>query len=174
MDPATRLYSCDDHLDLPAVPPGLWQSRLPRAQAECGPHVVRRDGKSVWVCEDRAMGISGTFLKSDALKKLSAIGRAGIEDDGFNPRDRAEAAGRARAGRVGLRRRARLYRHPHPLRRAGFLGSGPQAVIMSRRHHRGGGTRDTTGEKLERVAVWKAGESIPRTETGFALVSPRS
>jgi hypothetical protein len=37
MDPAARLYSCDDQLDLPAVPPGLWQSRLPRAQAERGP-----------------------------------------------------------------------------------------------------------------------------------------
>ncbi len=93
MDPATRLYSCDDHLDLPAVPPGLWQSRLPHAQAERGPRVVTRDGKSIWVCEDRVMGISGTFLKSDTLKKLSAIGRAGIEDDGFragNPKLRLQ------------------------------------------------------------------------------------
>ena len=30
MDPAPALYSCDDHLDLRAVPPDLWQSRLPR------------------------------------------------------------------------------------------------------------------------------------------------
>jgi len=39
------------------------------------------------------MGISGTFLKSDALKKLSAIGRAGIEDDGYragNPKLRLQ------------------------------------------------------------------------------------
>ena len=24
-----RLYSCDDHLDLPAVPPTAWSDRLP-------------------------------------------------------------------------------------------------------------------------------------------------
>jgi hypothetical protein len=34
VDPGTRIYSCDDHLDLPAVPRELWQSRLARAQAE--------------------------------------------------------------------------------------------------------------------------------------------
>jgi hypothetical protein len=27
MDAATAIYSCDDHLDLSAVPPELWQSR---------------------------------------------------------------------------------------------------------------------------------------------------
>ena len=50
-----------------------------------------------------------------------------------------EPAGRTRARRVGLRRRAGLHRHPHPLRRPGFLGPGPAAVVLSRRHHRGGG-----------------------------------
>src|SRR6476646_4009900 len=59
MDPATSVYSCDDHLDLYAVPPDVWQSRLPRDKAERGPHVVTRDGKSVWVCEDRVMSRSG-------------------------------------------------------------------------------------------------------------------
>ena len=53
--------------------------------------------------------------------------------------DRAEAAGQARARRLGLRCRARLHRHPHPLRRAGVLGSGAPAVVLSRRHDRGGG-----------------------------------
>lgn len=80
MDPATRIYSCDDHLDMPAVPPDVWQSRLPSAQAERGPRVVTRDRKSVWVCEDRVLGRSGA---APHLKSLSAIGRAGIEDDGF-------------------------------------------------------------------------------------------
>ena len=83
MDPATRIYSCDDHLDLPAVPPHVWESRLPRAQAERGPRVITRDGESIWVCEDRVLGRSGASVTDPKLKKLSAIGRAGIEDDGY-------------------------------------------------------------------------------------------
>jgi uncharacterized protein len=83
LDRTTGIYSCDDHLDLYAVPPDVFQSRLPRDQAERGPRVVTRDGKSVWVCEGRVMGRSGISPKSDVAKKLSAIGRAGIEDDGF-------------------------------------------------------------------------------------------
>src|SRR3990172_5435269 len=83
MDLSTAIYSCDDHLDLSAVPPGVWESRLPRADAERGPRVVDRDGKSVWVCEDRVIGVSGSASASEATKKLSAIGRAGIEDDGY-------------------------------------------------------------------------------------------
>ncbi len=35
-----------------------------------------------------------------------------------------------------MRRHARLHRHPHPLRRAGLLGSGAPAVVVPRRHHR--------------------------------------
>ncbi len=92
MDPATRIYSCDDHLDLPAVPPSLWESRLPRAQAERGLRVVERDGRRVWVCEDQVLFGSGNAANPE-LKKLSAIGRAGIEDDGYragNPKLRLE------------------------------------------------------------------------------------
>ena len=29
MHNATAIYSCDDHLDLSAVPPPLWEARLP-------------------------------------------------------------------------------------------------------------------------------------------------
>ncbi len=83
MDPAARIYSCDDHLDLPAVPRDLWQSRLARAQAERALRVEERDGKHVWVCEDRVLGASGAGKNKELLKKLSAIGRAGIDDDGF-------------------------------------------------------------------------------------------
>ena len=84
INPATGVYSCDDHLDLSAVPPDLWQSRLARADAERGPRVETRDGVSVWICEERVIGRSGIAAKTgDAVKKLSAIGRAGIEDDGF-------------------------------------------------------------------------------------------
>jgi predicted TIM-barrel fold metal-dependent hydrolase len=83
MDAVTGIYSCDDHLDLSAVPPDLWQSRLPHTLAERGPHVSTRDGKAVWLCEDRVIGRSGNAGVSTAQKQLSAIGRAGIEDDGY-------------------------------------------------------------------------------------------
>jgi len=76
------LYSCDDHLDLYAVPRDLWESRLPDALARRGPRVETRDNRLRWVCEDRVMGFSGQG-KSAVAKSLSAIGRAGIDDDGF-------------------------------------------------------------------------------------------
>ena len=80
MDPAARVYSCDDHLDLAAVPRGVWQSRLARVHVDRGPRVVAQNGQSVWLCEDRVLGRSGG---SPLFAKFSAIGRAGIEDDGF-------------------------------------------------------------------------------------------
>jgi len=92
MDRAALIFSCDDHLDLHAVPPGVWETRLPRADAERGPRVVMRDGVPFWVCEDRVLGRSGS-TRDPRIKKLSAIGRAGIEDDGFrasNPKLRLE------------------------------------------------------------------------------------
>ena len=33
---ATSIYSCDDHLDLSAVPPTLWESRLPARARRAG------------------------------------------------------------------------------------------------------------------------------------------
>jgi len=39
MQASPAIYSCDDHLDLSAVPPGLWQSRLAAAHAAHFPHV---------------------------------------------------------------------------------------------------------------------------------------
>jgi predicted TIM-barrel fold metal-dependent hydrolase len=93
MDAATALYSCDDHLDLRAVPPDLWQGRLPKSLQESGPRVVTRDGIAVWLCEDRVIGQSGRPANSAVAKSLNAIGRAGIEDDGYragNPKLRLE------------------------------------------------------------------------------------
>ena len=81
-DRAADLCSCDDHLDLHAVPTDLWVTRLAGAQAEHAPHVVVQDGRPFWICEDRVMGRSG-MGKSALAKSLSAIGRAGIDDDGF-------------------------------------------------------------------------------------------
>jgi predicted TIM-barrel fold metal-dependent hydrolase len=78
---ATAIYSCDDHLDLYAVPRDVWESRLPRSLGDRGPRVVERDGRPVWVCDERVMGFSG-MGKSALAKSLNAIGRAGIDDDG--------------------------------------------------------------------------------------------
>ncbi len=90
---ASSIYSCDDHLDLNAVPPEVWHSRLPSDLAERAPRVVTRDRQPTWVCNDRVLGRSGRPPGASDLKKLSAIGRAGIEDDGFrasNPKLRLE------------------------------------------------------------------------------------
>lgn len=93
MAQAPTFYSCDDHLDLRAVPPDVWQSRLPSELTDRGPEVVDRDGQRVWVCDDKVLGQSGRPPNSAVAKSLNAIGRAGIEDDGYragNPKLRLE------------------------------------------------------------------------------------
>jgi predicted TIM-barrel fold metal-dependent hydrolase len=93
MDGPDGIYSCDDHLDLSAVPPDLWHTRMPGADSERAPHVVTRTNGAVWVCEDRVMGRSGMPPNREMVKRFSAIGRAGIEDDGYragNPKLRLE------------------------------------------------------------------------------------
>ena len=82
----TSIYSCDDHLDLRSVPPGLWQSRLPKDLVERGPRVVTGEGDPMWVCNDRVLGRSG-LPDGDKLQVLSAVSRAGLEDDGFRVSD---------------------------------------------------------------------------------------
>jgi predicted TIM-barrel fold metal-dependent hydrolase len=79
----TEIYSCDDHLDLSAVPPSVWKSRLPRKFVERGPRVVDEGKGRQWVCEGRVIGRSGMPRNKELVKKLSAIGRAGIDDDGY-------------------------------------------------------------------------------------------
>ena len=94
VDPGIEVCSCDDHLDLSAVPPTLWESRLPRALAARGPRVVTRDdGRRLWACVVGVLGRSGISVQSEVARTLSAIGRAGIEDDGYragNPRLRLD------------------------------------------------------------------------------------
>jgi predicted TIM-barrel fold metal-dependent hydrolase len=77
------IYSCDDHLDLSAVPPALWEARLSRAHGERGPRVVAGDKGRMWVCEGRTLGRSGMPKDRGAVAALNAIGRAGIDDDGY-------------------------------------------------------------------------------------------
>ncbi|MBV8952212.1 MAG: amidohydrolase [Actinobacteria bacterium] len=93
MNTTLGIYSCDDHLDLSAVPPDLWQARVPRADTGRAPHVETRSKGPVWMCEGRVMGRSGMPLNREMVKSFSAIGRAGIDDDGYragNPKLRLE------------------------------------------------------------------------------------
>jgi uncharacterized protein len=53
------LYSCDDHLDMWALPVDLWTSRLPAADGERAPRVIDRNGVPTWVVGDSVLGISG-------------------------------------------------------------------------------------------------------------------
>jgi uncharacterized protein len=43
---ASRLYSCDDHLDLWNLPRDVWQDRLPARLRERGPRVVESSGSA--------------------------------------------------------------------------------------------------------------------------------
>ncbi len=75
-----RLYSCDDHLDLWNLPRDVWEARLPSKWRERGPRVVEMNGSLWWSCDGSVMGPHGMRM----MKDLSAITRAGIEDDGFH------------------------------------------------------------------------------------------
>ena len=76
-----RLYSCDDHLDLWNLPRDVWEDRLPASLRERGPRVVEQGESAWWTCDGTVMGMHG--LKGEFGKAYSAIGRAGIEDDGL-------------------------------------------------------------------------------------------
>ena len=84
MDLATGIYSCDDHLDLRAVPPELWAvapvaAPTPSAGRTWSSATASRSGCARTACSAGA----GTRANGALLKSLSAIGRAGIEDDGY-------------------------------------------------------------------------------------------
>jgi predicted TIM-barrel fold metal-dependent hydrolase len=74
-----ELYSSDDHLDINAMPRDAWISRLPRKFHEAGPRVVEKDGKPMWECAGRLMGVSGRYGNMK-----TAIDRVpGLDPDGF-------------------------------------------------------------------------------------------
>jgi len=77
-----RLYSCDDHLDMNAVPPDLWVERVPARLRNQMPHVERRGDFDLWMVGGRIHGVSGRY---EGVQ--TAIDRAGVEDDGFRPSD---------------------------------------------------------------------------------------
>jgi predicted TIM-barrel fold metal-dependent hydrolase len=75
------LYSCDDHIDMWALPPDLWSSRLSKSQREAGPHVVDRDGVPTWVVGDSVLGVSGM----PTAGARGALARAGLEGQWQRP-----------------------------------------------------------------------------------------
>jgi predicted TIM-barrel fold metal-dependent hydrolase len=76
--PDHRIYSCDDHLDMNAVPPTLWTDRVPSKHREVVPHVVEKSKLKLWVVDGKPVSVSGRYDGID-----TAIDRAGVEDDGF-------------------------------------------------------------------------------------------
>ena len=77
----SRIYSCDDHLDIFSVPPDLWSARLPVRYGEIGPRVVERNGMSLWMVGDQAFGMSGSMEGvPTALDRVP-----GLENAGFRP-----------------------------------------------------------------------------------------
>jgi predicted TIM-barrel fold metal-dependent hydrolase len=80
-----RFISCDDHLDLNNLPADLWTSRLPAKFRDRAPHVERRDGRPVWVCDDKVWGgwsgrFEGQVTPRPKLPFLNAFDRGGIKD----------------------------------------------------------------------------------------------
>jgi len=83
------LYSCDDHLDINAMPSDAWTSRLPAKFKEAGPRVVQKDGRSMWECAGRIMGVSGRY--GDMKTAIDRV--PGLDPDGLragNPKLRLE------------------------------------------------------------------------------------
>ena len=84
-----RIDSSDDHLDINAMPPDAWVSRLPEKYRDGGPRVAEKDGKRFWLLNDRVIGISGRYEGFD-----TAIDRIENRDpDGLragNPKLRLE------------------------------------------------------------------------------------
>jgi predicted TIM-barrel fold metal-dependent hydrolase len=78
-----RIYSCDDHLDINAMPQDAWSSRLPAKYRETGPITVERDGKTWWTVNGETIGISGRWEDfEDALQRVP-----GLDPDGFRASD---------------------------------------------------------------------------------------
>ncbi|MGC5010763.1 amidohydrolase family protein [Streptosporangium sp. DT93] len=74
-----RLISADSHLDLPWIPPRLWQERLPAALRERGPRVVETgESGSMWVWEDRTHAASAAGTNNAPLLK-DFYGDFGVE-----------------------------------------------------------------------------------------------
>jgi predicted TIM-barrel fold metal-dependent hydrolase len=77
--PEHSLYSCDDHLDINAMPPDAWVSHLPEKFKEAGPRVIQKDGRNMWTCAGKLVGVSGRF--PDMKTALERV--PGLDPDGL-------------------------------------------------------------------------------------------
>ena len=75
-----KIVSADDHMDLSYLPPKLWEERLESRFRDRAPKVEETPSGKVWKVDGEVIGQSG---RMGAL--VSAIERAGIEDNGFRP-----------------------------------------------------------------------------------------
>ena len=73
INPATALYSSDDHMDLSYVPTSLWQDRVASKWKDAAPKVLETSsGRSMWVREGRPWGAQGS-KRSDGRLSLIHI-----------------------------------------------------------------------------------------------------
>jgi predicted TIM-barrel fold metal-dependent hydrolase len=75
LPPDQVVISADDHLDIHAMPPDVWSSRLPAEWREKGPRVEDTDDGPWWFCEGRRISPSGRKEK----------GYISANDHGFRP-----------------------------------------------------------------------------------------
>ena len=75
LPPDQVLISADDHLDIHAMPPDAWSSRLPKEWRERGPHVEQTPEGPYWFCNGRRVSPSGSKEK----------GYIAAHDHGFRP-----------------------------------------------------------------------------------------
>jgi len=76
-----KIVSADDHMDLTFLPPNLWEERLESRFRDRAPKVEETSSGKVWKTDGEVIGSSGKMLGG----LVSAIGRTGIEDNGFRP-----------------------------------------------------------------------------------------
>jgi predicted TIM-barrel fold metal-dependent hydrolase len=79
----TALVSCDDHLDLNMLPPGVWTDRMAAKWDERAPHIVEQEkGPTLWIADGESWGMwSGKRFSFGGPKPIhTAYDRGGIED----------------------------------------------------------------------------------------------
>src|SRR5262249_23300586 len=75
LPPDQFLISADDHLDIHAMPPDMWSSRLPKEWRDRGPHVEETPEGPWWLCNGRRVSPSGR----------KETGYIAAHDHGFRP-----------------------------------------------------------------------------------------
>jgi predicted TIM-barrel fold metal-dependent hydrolase len=79
----TRVISCDDHMDMHAFPPTLFEERLPAQIKDRAPRVVDSPEGKIWMAEGERWGLSGRAINA---RMPNIFDRAGLPDNGgFRP-----------------------------------------------------------------------------------------